>query len=486
MKKNKKILKRKEKGITLIALVITIIVLLILAGVSIAMLTGDNGILTQARNAKEETEKASELEGIQLAVIGSATKDNEYLDILDEESFKKELEKHFGNEELYVHPNGDGSFIITINNRKYYVNDDKTVIDSDNVIEIGQDDFEKFRDNVNNGNSYEGKVVLLTSDINLSDETLSDTTPNESWTPIGIISPDTENTNPETVDNKPFKGIFDGGNHTIKNLNINSTDNKYNGLFSFVVDGTIRNITIGENSEISGSNGAGVVGFLYGFEGNISNCVNYANTNGGGIVRFIAGQHTIYNCKNYGTINSKGAAGGIIGSSNGTDWPDDFANYSNKVINCGNYGNINTNSQFCGGIAGYFKGNILNSCNKGNITSTVEQIGGIAGSVDGSVENCYNIGDVKTNKWNIGGILGVSGSTFGVQIINSYSTGNVESTVYTESIGDILGVHDRNSKEKDKIINCFGKDDAFTYKDLGDAFKEDTGENGGYPMLKWE
>ena len=45
-------IKKKENGITLIALVITIIVLLILAGVSIAMLTGDNGILTQAQNAK--------------------------------------------------------------------------------------------------------------------------------------------------------------------------------------------------------------------------------------------------------------------------------------------------------------------------------------------------------------------------------------------------------------------------------------------------
>ena len=58
MKENKKVLKRKERGITLIALVITIIVLLILAGVSIAMLTGNNGILTQAQKAKNETEKA--------------------------------------------------------------------------------------------------------------------------------------------------------------------------------------------------------------------------------------------------------------------------------------------------------------------------------------------------------------------------------------------------------------------------------------------
>ena len=53
---------RKNKGITLIALVITIIVLLILAGVSIAMLTGQNGILSQAQKAKTETENAAKNE----------------------------------------------------------------------------------------------------------------------------------------------------------------------------------------------------------------------------------------------------------------------------------------------------------------------------------------------------------------------------------------------------------------------------------------
>ncbi len=53
---------KNNKGITLIALVITIIVLLILAGVSIAMLTGNNGILTQAQRAKNETENAQKNE----------------------------------------------------------------------------------------------------------------------------------------------------------------------------------------------------------------------------------------------------------------------------------------------------------------------------------------------------------------------------------------------------------------------------------------
>ena len=59
---------KSTKGITLIALVVTIIVLLILAGVSIAMLTGNNGVLTQGKRAKEETEIAEEKEAISLAM----------------------------------------------------------------------------------------------------------------------------------------------------------------------------------------------------------------------------------------------------------------------------------------------------------------------------------------------------------------------------------------------------------------------------------
>ena len=64
---------KNTKGITLIALVITIIVLLILAGVSIAMLTGQNGVLTQAQNSKQATEEAAEQEKRQLAQVEAST-----------------------------------------------------------------------------------------------------------------------------------------------------------------------------------------------------------------------------------------------------------------------------------------------------------------------------------------------------------------------------------------------------------------------------
>ena len=65
----------KEKGITLIALVITIIVLLILAAVSIATLTGQNGILTRADEAAEETGRKTAEEKVAVEVLGSYGKD---------------------------------------------------------------------------------------------------------------------------------------------------------------------------------------------------------------------------------------------------------------------------------------------------------------------------------------------------------------------------------------------------------------------------
>ena len=63
-------MKKNQSGITLIALVITIIVLLILAGVSIAMLLGQNGILGHATDAKADTEEAEIADKINMALNG--------------------------------------------------------------------------------------------------------------------------------------------------------------------------------------------------------------------------------------------------------------------------------------------------------------------------------------------------------------------------------------------------------------------------------
>ena len=70
----KKFKNEKQQGITLIALVVTIVILLILAGISIGALTGDNGIIDQAHTAKEDTEIASWEEQIDLAIIDAEKK----------------------------------------------------------------------------------------------------------------------------------------------------------------------------------------------------------------------------------------------------------------------------------------------------------------------------------------------------------------------------------------------------------------------------
>ena len=72
---------KNNKGITLIALVITIIVLLILAGVSIAMVTGQNGILNQASRAGAETQvaEAREMAGLDVSTLISDYYEQKYV-----------------------------------------------------------------------------------------------------------------------------------------------------------------------------------------------------------------------------------------------------------------------------------------------------------------------------------------------------------------------------------------------------------------------
>lgn len=84
---------KRNKGITLIALVITIIVLLILAGISIATLTGENGLLSKATIAKEEQKKEASLEKIKLATLASYGEDGKF----NVETFKGEIARIGGS-----------------------------------------------------------------------------------------------------------------------------------------------------------------------------------------------------------------------------------------------------------------------------------------------------------------------------------------------------------------------------------------------------
>ena len=114
--KNKINLKKHQNGITLIALVVTIIVLLILAGVTINALSGENGIITKSKEAKIKTEKSKTIEKINLAILTAMTKGD---GDIDNATLREELEK----EGLTVKTEGnnlpwdvsDGKYIYRIN-----------------------------------------------------------------------------------------------------------------------------------------------------------------------------------------------------------------------------------------------------------------------------------------------------------------------------------------------------------------------------------
>ena len=106
---------KNKKGVTLVALVVTIVVLLILAGVSIAMLSGDNGLIKQAQNASEEWEIAQDLEQLELAKQAEIAKGGGYIDV-DDYFQRLEDEGIVNDKDADIVDNGDGTYDVTTGN----------------------------------------------------------------------------------------------------------------------------------------------------------------------------------------------------------------------------------------------------------------------------------------------------------------------------------------------------------------------------------
>ena len=118
MRQNLKERVKSKKGITLIALVITIIVLLILAGVTIATLTGDNGILTKAQSAKKVSTDAEIEEKIKLAVIASKINES---NTVDTDVLTTELNNQFGDDGWEKTEIDENTWKITVNGKSYKI-----------------------------------------------------------------------------------------------------------------------------------------------------------------------------------------------------------------------------------------------------------------------------------------------------------------------------------------------------------------------------
>ena len=122
---------QRKSGITLISLVVTIIVLLILAGISISMLTGQNGILNRAQEAKEKTEAAVLEEKIKLAVAEAQMSNNGYEE-LSTENLNYELIKD--GTKAIVSDNADGTkHVLFLDEKKEYKLDNNGNIEDLNI-----------------------------------------------------------------------------------------------------------------------------------------------------------------------------------------------------------------------------------------------------------------------------------------------------------------------------------------------------------------
>ena len=298
--------KEKQKGVTLIALVITIIVLIILAGITISLIVGENGIISRAQEAGSETKKSQEKEAISLAILNSQIQDKNYGMKVNKEMLEQDLKTQLGEKvDFTITAYNDISFFVNFiqSNNKYYIDYDGTMIEKENMIAINSaEDLKKFRDEVNSGNSYDGKLVYLTNDINLDI--------NEEWEPIGLY-----------LNNMPFKGMFDGYEHKIDYIRLDTANYKNQGLFGAVVEAKIKNLGIGANCIITGTSDktGAIVGFLY-QKSEIWNCYNMSNISCnnlevGGIIGTTNLNCKIYNCYNTGNITGQTNVAGIIGNN---------------------------------------------------------------------------------------------------------------------------------------------------------------------------
>ena len=130
MEKFRKKFFKSTKGITLIALVVTIIILLILAGVSIAMLTGNNGILSQAGRAKDRTREEGAREKIQLEVMGAYDKYGN----INVGKLKTNLDNNVGADTSKINDiliDGATTGKITVDGKDFYVDGNGNVLDYD-------------------------------------------------------------------------------------------------------------------------------------------------------------------------------------------------------------------------------------------------------------------------------------------------------------------------------------------------------------------
>ena len=246
---------------------------------------------------------------------------------------------------------------------------------------------------VNAGDTaYNNKQYKLANNINLSAYGAGFNN-GKGWTPIGqydVIY---------MVNNRPFKGIFNGDSNTITGLYINDSSLFCAGLFGSTKGASIHSLTLDSVNIKAGA----YVGSIVGFDS----------------------ASAILSCSSSGTIKAGGYVGGLLGYC-----PISFAFAA--LLDCHSSCNI-TGLNYVGGLAGAV-GNlykITNCYSTGNISGN-DFVGGIVGmlTTNSSVMQCYSTGNVVGNS----NVSGIAGFVVGSIVSNNYSIGNITANNYSGGI----------------------------------------------------
>lgn len=207
-----------------------------------------------------------------------------------------------------------------------------------------------FQNSVNSGNDYEGKYILLSQSIRISDFD-------------GTSVPDTSDILWEGIGTEfnPFRGNFDGSANAVFGLS-------GNGLFG-VITGNVKDVIIADSYITTG--GAVVATAMKNYDISDHNPV-------------------ISGCA---VINSTVCGiGGVVGYADG---------YS--IISCSNFATVNGNSEWVGGVVGEFALGTMRNCYNVGSVSGGAMCGGIVGNgFNCSFEECYNVGTVDGEKFSGG------------------------------------------------------------------------------------
>ncbi len=209
---------------------------------------------------------------------------------------------------------------------------------------------------VNDGtDDFQGDTIELVNNLDLA---------GFEWTPIGALD-------------QPFKGTFNGENHTILNLTITDTTNDSTGLFGSINNGEINGIGIIDCNLNIEAYAGGLVGFIY--------------------------DSTIENCFVTGNINGSGDIGGLVGGA-----------VSARIKNC--YTNVNViGSDQLGGLAGFANIIAIENSYATGIVKGGYSTGGLVGCLlSSTVSNSYGNSSIIPKHFGSNGsefIEGISGAS---------------------------------------------------------------------------